>query len=72
MLSTVLGISQLKKPIKFLLKTQLYVLGLFFDLAEMYDVTNHEMLLTKLQYYGKRETVKAWIESYLSLSFAIC
>jgi len=29
----VLGISQLKKPIKFLLKTQLYVLGLFFDLT---------------------------------------
>ena len=33
MLSTVLEISQLKQPIKFLLKTQIYVLGLFFDLT---------------------------------------
>jgi hypothetical protein len=33
MLSMVLEVSQLKQPIKFLSKTQLYVLGLFFDLT---------------------------------------
>ena len=45
---------------------QLYVLGSFFDLTKVYDVLNHERLLTKLEYYGIRETIKAWIEFYLS------
>jgi len=38
----------------------------------VYDVINHEILLTKLEYYGIRGTIKAWIESYLSLLFATC
>jgi len=44
---------------------QLYVLGLFFDLTKVYDVINHEILLNKLEYYGIRGTIKAWIEFYL-------
>jgi hypothetical protein len=45
---------------------QLYVLGLQLDLTKGYDVINHEILLAKLQYYGIRGTVTAWIESYLT------
>jgi len=45
---------------------QLYILGLFFDLTKAYDVINNGILLSKLEYYGIRETVKALIESYLS------
>jgi len=44
---------------------QLYVLHLFFDLTKVYDVINHEILLNKLEYYGIRGTIKAWIEFYL-------
>jgi hypothetical protein len=45
---------------------QLYILGLFFDPTKTYDVINHEILLTRLEYYGTRGSIKAWIESYLS------
>jgi len=73
MLSMILGIiSQMKQPVNFHLKhpgihaKQLYVLGSFFDLTKAYDLINHEILLTKLEYYGIRGTIKGWVESYLS------
>ena len=47
-------------------KRAVYVLGLFFDLSMGYDVINHEILLTKLEYYGIRGAIEAWIKSYLS------
>jgi len=45
---------------------QLYVLSITFYLTTAYDVRNHEILLTRLEYYGIRGTIKAWIESYVS------
>jgi hypothetical protein len=45
---------------------EIYVLGLFFYLTKAYDVINHEIILTKLEYYGLRGTIKAWLESYRS------
>ena len=61
-------ISQLKRPVKFLLKTSRnpYVTGLFFDLTKAYDAIYNEILFTKLEYYGIRGTIEAWLESYLS------
>jgi len=32
----------------------------------VYDVINNEILLNKIEYYGIRGILKAWIESYLS------
>ena len=48
-----------------LLDTQLYILGLFFDLTKACDVINHEILLNRFGYYGIRGTIKAWIVFYL-------
>jgi hypothetical protein len=48
---------------------QLYILGLFFDLTKAYDVINHEILLNKLEYYGIRKTINAWIRlSFVSVA----
>ena len=73
MIGTVLEIkSQLKWPVKFLLKryrnpltNSCTLLGLFFDLTKVYGVINHEILINKLEYYGVIGITKAWIESYL-------
>ena len=70
MFKTVLEeISQLKQPIKCLLKTSrnpwTNICFRFFDLTNA-CVINHEILLAMLEYYGIRGTIKAWIESYLT------
>jgi len=72
-LKTVLQkISQMKQPVKFLLKSSGNpwangcMFRLFFDLTKACDVISHEILLAKLEYYGIREIIKAWVESYLS------
>jgi len=50
----------------------LYVLGSSFGTTKAYDVIYHDILLNKLEYYVIRWTIKAWIETYLSLSVTIC
>jgi hypothetical protein len=48
------------------LDTGLHAIGLFLDLSKAYNVTNHNILLDKLNAYGIRGGSNLWFKSYLS------
>jgi hypothetical protein len=43
-----------------------YVIGLYLDLTQVYEVINHNILLGKLSNYVIRGVTSAWLRSYLS------
>jgi hypothetical protein len=45
---------------------EMHVDGILCDLAKAFDCVNHEILLTKLYYYGIQETVTNFFRSYLT------
>ena len=48
------------------LNSKLMVGGIFFDLEKAFDCLNHNILLSKLQFYGVQGKTKLWFESYLN------
>ena len=42
-----------------------FMCGIFVDLQKELDTVNHEILLSKLDYYGIRCIASKWFETYL-------
>ena len=43
-----------------------YVFGIYIELKKAFDTVNHNILLTKLDYYGIRGLALKWFTSYLN------
>ena len=48
------------------LNSKFIVGGIFFYLENAFDSLNHNILLSKLQFYGVNGKAKSWFESYLN------
>jgi len=64
--STSLALIDVIDTINMSLDSNEYVVGIFCDLQKAFDTVNHEILLTKLNYYGIRGTLFDWFTDYLT------
>ena len=64
--STEYAILQLTKEIHESFDKKEFTLGVFIDLSKAFDTVNHDILLTKLQYFGLNNKYIKWFTSYLN------
>ena len=64
--STEHAILQLTKEIYESFDQKKFTLGVFVDLSKAFDTVNHEILISKLSYYGIKSTYINWFKSYLT------
>jgi hypothetical protein len=48
------------------LNNKVTVGGIFFDLEKAFDCLNHEILMSKLKFYGITGKGKSWLETYFT------
>ena len=65
-LSTCLALLQLVDELRRSIDEGNITVGVFVDLAKVFDTVDHKIMLAKLQYYGIRGVPNKWFSSYLS------
>ena len=63
--STTHALLHITEDIRKALDENLFSIGVFIDLQKAFDTVEHEILLSKLNYYGIRGVANDWFRSYL-------
>ena len=63
--STTHALVSITEIIREALDTGHFACGLFIDLQKAFDTVDHDILVSKLEYYGARGITKNWFSSYL-------
>ena len=63
--STEHALMSITEQIKANFHKQFFSCGVFVDLEKAFDTVNHQILISKLKYYGLNENAILWLTSYL-------
>ena len=63
--STSHALISITEKIREALDTGHFACGIFIDLQKAFDTVDHDILVSKLEYYGARGVAKQWFSSYL-------